>query len=283
MINLNKLREVIMFEENITLDEMEQIFEVSTEELFDSIKALLQEAKHDTSLLNRIIERGDIIYGKLCINRDNQGIVNFGEKKYHISTEDIKDGLDDDMVLLEIVDKEKNKAKVKRVVERKNGLLTVNYVNNELTPVFAPFSNKIVLSDEDMKMIEPDDRLLIKVDRTEGDTTYCHLETIVGKKDDLELEEKTISVQHGFHNGFGSVIEKELDEIIPDRVRKEDYIGREDFTGEDSFTIDDENTQDIDDGLFLKELPNGHIIVGLPISHVSCIVPLNSAIFKEAA
>ena len=48
MIKLSSLREAIMDEENITLKEMEEIFNVSHEELIDSISNLLKEAKADT-------------------------------------------------------------------------------------------------------------------------------------------------------------------------------------------------------------------------------------------
>ena len=281
MIRLSDLKKAIMDEDNITLEEMKQIFNVSTEELFESIKQLLQEAKDDEILFRRIIERGDIIFGKLHINRENIGIVNFGNQKFYINTEDIKDALDEDTVLLEITSKDKKKAKVKKVIERQTGLLTVNYINNELVPLFEPFSNNIILSEEDKQKLETNDRLLLKIDRTEGDNTYCHIQTKIGKKDDLALEEKTIVVKNGFPLYFSSQAQKEEEEI-PDRVLKEDFIGREDLRDEITFTIDDENTQDIDDGVFVKDLPNGNFIVGVPISLVSKYVDINSAIFKDA-
>ena len=271
-----------MDEENITLNEMEEIFDVSDKELLESIAILLQEAKSDTKLHDRLIERGDIIFGKLSINRNNQGIVNFGDKKYHINSEDIRDGLNEDLVILEVLDEDKKKARVKKVAERHSGMIAVNYINNELIPVHAPFSNKIILNDEDMKKIEDKDRLLIKVDVTAGDETYCHLEQVIGKKDDLALEEKTIAVKNGFHIKFPSAVEKELENLPKDDLRKEDYIGKVDLRGEKAFTIDDETTQDIDDGLFIIEKENGNTIVGVPISLVTKFVDVNSAIFREA-
>ena len=282
MVDLRNLRRAIMFEENLSLSDMEELFRVSKDELFDSIKALLLEAKADTALQKRLIERGDIVYGTLSINRNNQCIVNFGEKKYYINAEDIRDGLNEDLVLLDVIDENKNKAKVKTVIERKTGILAVNFINNELIPVSDPFSNKIVLSDEDMSKLELNDRITVKVDKTEGDITYCRLDQKIGKKDDLALEERTIIAKRGGHLGFNNVIQKEVDELIPDELTKKDYIGKVDLRGEQAFTIDDETTQDIDDGLFVKLLQNGHIIVGVPISLVSYFVPIESAIFKEA-
>ncbi len=281
MIKLSNLKKAIMDEDNITLKEMEQIFNVTTEELFSAIKNLLHDAKGDEILFNRIIERGDIIYGKLHINRENNGIVNFGSYKFHINSNDIKDALDEDMVLLELIDKDKKKAKVKHVIERNNGLLTVNYIDGKFTPLFEPFSNNIILSDEDMAEVELNDRLLLKIDRTEGDNTYCHIQTKIGKKDDLALEEKTIAAKNGFPLTFSSLAQKEEEEL-PDRVLPKDFIGRVDLRGEKSFTIDDEKTQDIDDGLFIKTLPNRNTLVGVPISLISAYVSIHSAIFNDA-
>ena len=282
MIKLKNLREAIMDEENITLKEMREIFNVSESELLDSIANLLIESKADVRLHERLIERGDIVFGKLLINRNNQGIVNFDDKKYHINSEDIKDGLNEDLVILEVLDEDKKKARVKKVAERHSGMIAVNYINNELIPVHAPFSNKIILSDEDMSQIEDKDRLLIKVDKTIGDETFCHLDQVIGKKDDLALEEKTTAVKCGFHIKFPTAAEKELEDLPKDDLRKEDYYGVYDLRNEMAFTIDDETTQDIDDGLFIIEKANGNIIVGVPISKVTKFVDINSALFKEA-
>ena len=79
------------------------------------------------------------------------------------------------MVVLEVLDEDKRKARIKHVVERNTGRIAVNYIDNKLTPVYAPFNNEIVLSDEDMSKLEDKDRIMIKVDYTVGDKTYCHL------------------------------------------------------------------------------------------------------------
>jgi hypothetical protein len=96
-MNLMNLRKAIMDEDNITLEEMQQIFNVTKEELFESIKELLKDSDNDTKLKERLEQRKDIIYGKIHINRDCRGIVNFGDTKYHINTEDVYDALNNDI------------------------------------------------------------------------------------------------------------------------------------------------------------------------------------------
>ena len=281
-MNLMNLRKAIMDEENITLEEMQEIFNVNKEELFKSIIELLQESDNDTKLKERLEERKDIIYGRIHINRDCRGIVNFGDKKYHINTEDVYDALNEDMVIIEPIEEGKTRAKVKAVVKRNDGLLIVNYVDGELKPLNAPINTKIVLNEEDKEKIKDEDRIQVCLDKTVGDTTYCHLNQIVGHKDDFVLDEKTILIENKFHCYFNKGCKDEEAEL-PKYVTSKMMQGRKDLRVYNSFTIDAPDTQDIDDGLFAKELPNGHILYGEPISHVSCLVKRGGYIFQEAA
>ncbi len=281
MVNLSTLKRAIMDDDNITLSEMEQIFEVTHEELIDSIRQLLSEDKNDELLQARLLERNDIIYGKININRDNKGVLTFGKYKYYIDSDNLKDALDNDIVIIEPINDTKNKAKVETVVERKDGLLIVNYTDDKFTPLSSPFNNEIILNEQDLGMIKPNDRIQVKIDKTVGNKTYCHLDTIIGHKDDLALDENTVAVRNGFHLYFPRVVQNELDEI-PDHVRREEIFGRVDLRGKNSFTIDDDDTQDMDDALFVEILPNGNTLVGIPISHVSHYVKRDGAIFREA-
>ena len=281
-MNLMNLRKAIMDEENITLEEMQQIFNVTKEELFESIKELLKDSDNDTKLKERLEQRKDIIYGKIHINRDCRGIVNFGDTKYHINTEDVYDALNEDMVIIEPVEEGKTRARVKAVVKREDGLFIANYVDGELIPFNNPINTKIVLNDEDKEKIKNEDRVQLCIDKTVGDTTYCHLNQIVGHKDDLVLGEKTILLENKFHAYFNKGCkdeEAELPKYVTSRMRQ----GRLDLRGYNSFTIDAPDTQDIDDGLFAFELPNGNIRYGVPVSHVSKLVKRGGFIFQEAA
>ena len=279
MVNLSHLREAIMDEENISLKEMEEIFEVSEEELFEAIKRLFKESKNDEKLFKRLEERNDLIVGYLNINRDNRGSVRLGENKYYVPSKNIGDALDKDLVILE--KDEDDNYKVKSVVDRNDGLLIVNYIDGVLTPLHAPFNSEIVLSEEDKKKLVNNQRLVVKVGETKDGKTPATIDQIIGHKDDIALEENTVAVSYKFHRSFPSAVEKEVEEL-PDGVIPSDYKTHVDYRSKRSFTIDGEDTQDIDDGLFIEYLPNGHIILGVPISRVSKYIKKDSAIFKEA-
>jgi len=279
MVNLNYLRQAIIDEENISLKEMEEIFNVNEDELFEAIKELVKEAKNDEKLIKRLEQRQDIIVGTLNINRDNRGVVKLGDNKYYVSSRNIKDALDKDLVILEKDDEED--YKVKTVVERNDGLLVVNYIDGVLIPLHAPFNSEIVLNDKDKSKLINNQRLVIKVGETKDGKTPAVIDQIIGHKDDIALEENTVAAEYKFHVLFPSSVEKEADEL-PNGVIPSDYKTHIDLRSKRSFTIDGEDTQDIDDGLFIEHLPNGHILLGVPISRVSKYVKKDGAIFKEA-
>ena len=282
MVETKLLRRALMDEDNITLNEIKEIFNLTDEELLESIKRLINESENDSKLRARLEERNDIIYGTIHINRDNKGIVNFGNNKYHIETEDLYDALDEDKVILEVLDEEKSKAKVKAITKRKDGLLIANYVNGKIIPVYSPINTEIVINEEDLKYLRNDDRVQLYLERTEGNTTYARVEQVIGHKDDIALEENSVIVQSGFHRYFPTGVSKELEDIPEDDVSSKDIRGRVDLRSKNAFTIDDDDTQDMDDALYVESLPNGHTIVGIPVSHVSFYVPLFGAIFNEA-
>ena len=282
MIDIRKIREALVDEENYTLKEIAQGFNITMEELYEGIKQLLSESENDKRLIERLQERKDIIFGTIHINRDCRGIVNFGDTKYHINAEDVYDALDEDLVIIEPIEKDKTKARVKAVAKRKDGLLIANYINGEIVPLNAPITTKIVISDADKGCLKNEDRIEVLLDKTEGDITYCQLNQIVGHKDDLYKEEKTVAVENKFHLYFNKGCLDEESEI-PDHVREKETRGKVDLRGYNAFTIDGEGTQDIDDGLFVKTLPNGNILYGVPVSHVTSYVKRNGFIFQEAA
>lgn len=282
MVDSITLRRAFMDEENITLNEMCEIFNISKEELYESIKKLLIDSENDKQLIERLQQRKDIIFGRIHINRDCVGIVNFGDTKYHINSDDVYDALNEDLVIIEPLEEGKTKAKVKTVVKRNDGLLIANYINGEIKPLNAPITTNIILSDEDKALLKDEDRIEIELDNTIEDVTYAHLKQVIGHKDDLYKEEKTVAVENKFHLYFNKgCLDEELE--IPDYVTDREKKGRVDLRGFNAFTMDAEETQDIDDGLFVKTLPNGHILYGVPISHVSHYVKRNGFIFQEAA
>lgn len=64
---------------------------------------------------------------------------------------------------------------------------------------------------------------------------------------------------------------------LPDRP-----VGREDLRGEFIITIDPDTARDFDDAISLRELPNGHVEIGVHIADVSHYVKPGSELDHEA-
>ena len=265
-----------------TVNEIKYFLKINDEEFKLEFKKLATNLANDTILLKCLLDRDDIAVGKIEISKNGTGYLSFGSKKYVIEQDELHTALDGDLVLVTCEEIHKKKVyKVEEIIERKDGLIVVNFVNGEFVPLSVPFDYEIELSEEDQEKIKPNDRLLVKVNDIKSGKVTASLRTIIGHKDDIALKEKTVAVSHGFHLSFSESVKKELEDI-PDIVLPEDFKTHVDMRGEKAFTIDDIDTQDIDDGLFYRRLPNGNHLVGIPLSHVTYYIKDRGAIFNEA-
>ena len=276
-----KVRELLI--KDYSFKEIQALLELNDTELNTILKVLFRNLENDRILYSNLVKNGRMAVGVINISNDGQGFINFGDKKFVIDKDNLNYALNGDLVVALKNGNSNDKrvsATVSNIIKRKDSLMIVNYVNGKLVPLNAPFSKEIVLSDEDMKKIKPDDRILVKInDGTEK--VNATLKEVIGHKNDLDLEEKSIAVKYGFNIHWTPEIEKELEDI-PNEVRSIDFKTHKDLRDKISFTIDDEATQDIDDGLFYEHLSNGHHLVGIPISHVSYYVKRHGAIYEEA-
>ena len=276
-----KVRELLI--RDYSFKEIQTLLELNETEFNTILKVLFRNLENDRVLYFNLVKNNRMAVGTINISSDGQGFINFGDKKYIIDKDNLNYALNGDLVVAMKTGTTNDKritGTITNIIKRKDGLLIVNYVNGKLIPLNTPFSKEIVLSDEDMSKIRNNDRILLKV--SDGDNKVnATLKEVIGHKDDLDIEEKSIAVKHGFNIHWTPEIEKELEEI-PDVVRKIDLKGQKDLRDKISFTIDDEATQDIDDGLFYERLANGHHLVGIPISHVSYYVKRHGAIYEEA-
>ncbi len=265
-----------------SINEIKHFLQLNDEDFKAIFKGLIKNLENDPNLLRCLRDRDDLVVGKIEINKRGTGFVKFGSKKVVIDTEQLNNALDGDLVLVTGRDVGKSRLySVEDILERKDGLIVVNYVDGKFVPLNVPFTYEIELSDEDKSRIKPNDRLQVKVNNVKAGKVTATLQEVIGHKDDIALEEKTILAEHGFHTTFSQTYKKE-EAALPDRVIADDFKTHQDLRRDIVFTIDALDTQDIDDGLFMRLLANGEIIVGIPLSHVSYYVDIHSAIFKEA-
>ena len=102
----------------------------------------------------------------------------------------------------------------------------------------------------------------------------------LGRPGDNNVEMQSILAEYDFPLDFPKEVEEEAKKIK--KPTKKEIAGRRDFRDVTTFTIDPADAKDFDDALSCRELPNGHIEVGVHIADVSYYVKPGSAIDREA-
>ena len=102
----------------------------------------------------------------------------------------------------------------------------------------------------------------------------------LGKPGDNNVEMQSILAEYDFPLDFPKEVEEEAKKIR--KPTKKEIASRRDFRDITTFTIDPADAKDFDDALSFRELPNGHVEVGVHIADVSHYVKPGSAIDREA-
>ncbi len=102
----------------------------------------------------------------------------------------------------------------------------------------------------------------------------------LGKPGDNNVEMQSILAEYDFPLDFPKEVEEEAKKIK--KPTKKEMASRRDFRDVTTFTIDPADAKDFDDALSYRELPNGHMEVGVHIADVSYYVKPGSAIDREA-
>ena len=102
----------------------------------------------------------------------------------------------------------------------------------------------------------------------------------LGRPGDNNVEMQSILAEYDFPLDFPKEVEEEAKKIR--KPTKKEIANRRDFRNVTTFTIDPADAKDFDDALSFRELPNGHVEVGVHIADVSYYVKPGSAIDREA-
>jgi len=99
-----------------------------------------------------------------------------------------------------------------------------------------------------------------------------------------ETEMRSIVAEQGFDWHFPPAVIKEANELElhKEAFFRQEIAKRRDFRAVPTFTIDPADAKDFDDAISVRELPNGHIELGVHIADVSAYLKRDSAMDKEA-
>ena len=261
-------------------------YHFSVEEIMEEINALRNDGiiflNKDNKYINFPPE-----YNIGTIEKTKKGAysININNQCFSINKELLNSALINDIVIVEKMSN--GKYQVIDILKRITKKIVCEVKYNELhqkvlIPLYINQEFKIDIGSKDMaKLIEGE---IVSVELTEekyNDACVGKLLSIVGHKNDPDINLKTIALANEFNPEFNQESLIQADSI-PLQVTPKDLTGRLDLRNENIFTIDGDHTKDIDDAVSIKKLENGNYKLSVHIAHVSNYVKPDTAIFNEA-
>lgn len=236
-----------------------------------------------------LLSNSHLIKGKLILNSKGFGFVEVSKdtKDIYINEFNINNARDGDIVLIEIINKNKEKPEGK----------IIKIIKRDYTPVVGT-----VFIENDNYFVKPDKKkhdIFIPKDYISGavegnkvlvrplkEGNYVgEIIQIIGHINDVGIDIKSFVYEYGFRTEFPNEVEDELTtiplELTPDMINQGLKQGRLDLRNEIIFTIDGEDTKDIDDAISIKMIEDCYEL-GVHIADVSYYVKEDSALDEEA-
>ena len=168
---------------------------------------------------------------------------------------------------------------------RNKNQIIFDYIDKKFVPYNWPVNMEINVVNN--KNLVDGMRVMIDISLEKTNNKYNgKIVSILGHKDDPEIDVKTIISNNGIIVDFKDEVLNEANKIntyvteeeIENRIKN----GGIDLRSETIFTIDGDNTKDIDDAVSIKKKENGNYILGVHIADVSYYVKENSYLDIEA-
>ena len=291
---LDVLKEVgraLSYEEIDSLLNIKTIEE--TKEMADCLDLLEKEGEiyHSNKDKYMLFSLCNLKKGFLRVNKKGYGFVevNNEDEDIFISSEDMKNAIDGDFVVAEVIvtkDDGRREGRILRIIKR--GLSTVVgeiYFRRGIGYII-PDDKKLKLEIEipkkkNMGSVDGH-KVVVAIDEfKKKGKCVGEVIKIIGHKNDPGVDILSIVEHFKIKYEFDKEVIKQLDSI-PEEVSVSDKNGRKDLTSDVIFTIDGDDTKDIDDAISIKKLENGNYKLGVHIADVSYYVKEGTPLDNEA-
>ena len=233
-----------------------------------------------------LIENTDFKTGKLIINPKGYGFVilddNFNEDDIYVSKNNLLDGRNNDLVIVQIIDKNTREGRIVRILKRDDsilvGLLYEEHGMYYVKPDKSEYKDIYIPNDMLLGAV-PGHKVLVKP-YSDGREYVGEIIKIIGHKNDVGIDILSYVYQYDFNPVFSDEVLEEV-KSIPDEVSYDDMLDRIDLRKEKIFTIDGDDTKDIDDAISIKKIDNVYQL-GVHIADVSHYVKKDSLLNKDA-
>ena len=277
-----------------TLIEINDLMELKTaeelRELQETLKKLIEEYKVFYTKKEKYIllkNCPSLKIGPLSVNKKGFGFVILPEEDdIYIDKTNLKDAIDEDIVLCEVTSRTARKeGKIIKVIKRD--------LKNLVGEVVIHHNKMCLKLDDDKKditvILNPDTthncveghKVLVEItERLKNHVYSGDVLKIIGHKNDPQVDILSIAYKYGIYEDFNPRVLEEL-EYIPDVVDAKELKNRRDLTDKMIFTIDGDDTKDIDDAISLEKEGNDYVL-GVHIADVSNYVKENTALGDAA-
>lgn len=277
-----------------TLIEINDLMELKTaeelHELQETLKKLIEEYKVFYTKKEKYIllkNCPSLKIGPLSVNKKGFGFVILPEEDdIYIDKTNLKDAIDEDIVLCEVTSRTARKeGKIIKVIKRD--------LKNLVGEVVIHHNKMCLKLDDDKKditvILNPDTthncveghKVLVEItERLKNHVYSGDVLKIIGHKNDPQVDILSIAYKYGIYEDFNPRVVEEL-EYIPDVVDAKELKNRRDLTDKMIFTIDGDDTKDIDDAISLEKEGNDYVL-GVHIADVSNYVKENTALGDAA-
>ena len=283
--------------QSLTITEINDALNLETIEEYQKLQNTLEEMTTDGVIYYSdkkkkylLLSNSHLLKGKLIVTQKGFGFVEIDKesKDIYISEENIRDARHNDIVLIELINKSK---------ERPEGKI-IKIINRDYTPLVGE-----VFIENDNYYVKPDKKgpdVYIPKEYINGaveghkvlvrplkDGNYIgEILNIIGHKNDVGVDILSFVYEYGFRPNFPENVVKELDsiplELSLEMVDEGLKNGRVDLRDEVIFTIDGDDTKDIDDAISIKKLNDNTYELGVHIADVSHYVQEGTALDEEA-
>lgn len=284
--NLNPIEIVNMLYKNSTVEDYRKVM--------DELDSLCRDGiLRQTS--GNAYKKNELITGVLDMHEKGNAhlLVKDGQDIF-IAKNNMKGATDNDTVLVDYVNKEKNEGKVVRVLKRSLGRSLAEVVDVDGVYKIVPLDKDLpyeIVVDTDNTDFSLVDGLIVHIDYVKDlskGKVLAKIDRVIGHKNapgndtviTMIASEFGVSVQ--VPEDAKEEAKKFPKKLDPIEIEKEIKLGRRDLRGDPTTTMDGKDTKDIDDAVHDEICPNANFQSTIDIADVSYYVKMGSAIWKYA-
>lgn len=255
---------------------------------------LVQEAER---LLYKDVKKGkrkatQKVEGKMSLTAKGYGFLlplSEGMEDVFVAQRNLNGAMHNDMVLVELMPSSGHRmeGKVVQILERGQNTVVGKIMLSKRIAYVVPddvkFGKDILVPISQTLGANQGDKVVVTITKygvgnkkSEGMVTE-----VLGAPNKIETEVLAIIRSYGLYTHFPKKVQ-EFAKTTPESIDQKAIKDRKDYRKELIFTIDGEDTRDIDDAISIKQLKNGHYVLGVHIADVGEYVPRNGILDKEA-